>query len=217
MDYKLPAVADYVAEVLQRLQVSRAVVLGWSMGGHIAIEMMARHTYLVAGVLLTGTPATGRGPLASLRAFHFRLDMLLGFKLKLTGSDAERFARLCYGEETTGKLVEALLASDGRARAEMGRSVRRNDGGIQREIIESSAIPVAVVSGEMDPLVRTDYVERLAYANLWSGRCHTIAGAGHAPFLYAPDAFNRLLGQFASDMSAREVQQPQELRHLKRA
>jgi pimeloyl-ACP methyl ester carboxylesterase len=61
--------------------------------------------------------------------------------------------------------------------------------------------PVAVVNGLYEPFARLEYLLSLTYRNLWGGRCHIIDGAGHAPFLTAPEQFNSLLSLFLEDAS----------------
>lgn len=204
-DYTIPAVADHVAEILGMLGVQRAVVLGWSLGGHIAIQMMHAYPDLLVGVMLCGVPPIESGTIATLRCFHARWEMLLASKPNLTRRDAEKFAALCYGAETTPELAASILASDGRMRSMISRNlVRGNDGPTQRQIVETSPIPVAVLNGADDPVVRVKYIESVTYANLWENRCHEIANTGHSAFLNTPNTFNALLHRFATDVWLKE-------------
>lgn len=53
--YTLAGLADAAIELLERLGISEVVVLGWSLGGHIGIEMMQRFPGM-KGLVITGTP-----------------------------------------------------------------------------------------------------------------------------------------------------------------
>ncbi|UEM07579.1 alpha/beta hydrolase (plasmid) [Skermanella rosea] len=53
--YTRPGLADAVVEMLAKLDISEAALLGWSLGGHIAIEMLGKFGG-VQGLILTGTP-----------------------------------------------------------------------------------------------------------------------------------------------------------------
>src|SRR5262249_60405117 len=57
--YTRPGLADAAIELLERLQVSEAVVLGWSLGGHVGVELMARFAGM-RGLMLTGAPPIAR-------------------------------------------------------------------------------------------------------------------------------------------------------------
>jgi len=76
----------------------------------------------------------------------------------------------------------------------------------QRWLVENAPTPVAVVNGAQEPFARLDYLASLGYRNLWNERCHVIEGAGHAPFLERPEAFNPLFSSFLDDMSRRHTE-----------
>ncbi len=63
----------------------------------------------------------------------------------------------------------------------------------QRKVVESSAIPLAVVNGGADNIVSLDYFDTVHYANLWEGKCYRLPGLQHAPFWQDPHLSNHLL------------------------
>jgi pimeloyl-ACP methyl ester carboxylesterase len=67
-------------------------------------------------------------------------------------------------------------------------------------IVESSPVPLAVVNGGADRVVKLDYFDTVAYANLWEGHCHRLAGLGHAPFWEALGNFDPILERFLRDV-----------------
>lgn len=196
--YSLPGFADIVADVLHALQIDRVAVFGWSLGGHIAVELMHRHPG-VAGVMLTGAPPVGRGPIAMLRGFHANWDMLLASKEKFAQRDIERWAELCYGMSITPELVADIRRTDGRVRTMFSRSLMRGEGADQKRTVEEATVPIAVVDGERDPIIRHSYVVGLSIPTLWDGHVHVLPGASHAAFRDAPERFNALLMRFAAD------------------
>lgn len=52
--YSMEGYADAMTEVLGLLGVSKAIVFGWSLGGHIGLEMIDRFPGLL-GLMITGT------------------------------------------------------------------------------------------------------------------------------------------------------------------
>ncbi len=56
--HPLPGLADAALEVLEALDVGNPVLLGWSLGGHVAIEMASRQQNF-RGLFVTGTPPVG--------------------------------------------------------------------------------------------------------------------------------------------------------------
>ena len=200
--YTLPGFAATVAFALDRLNIARATVFGWSLGGHVGVELLAIRPDLVSGLMLTGAPPIGRGPLAVLRGFHASWDMLLASKANFNNHDIERYATLCYGPGAPASLHNAILRTDGRARAIFARSLMQGQGSDQRHVVQHAQVPVAIVNGEHDPLVRLSYFDTLERSHLWNGSQHVLAGAGHAAFRDKPERFNALLMRFAADCEA---------------
>jgi pimeloyl-ACP methyl ester carboxylesterase len=198
--YTGPGMATVVFDVLDALEIAKCAVFGWSLGGHIAIEMMRQHTDRLAGVILTGTPPAAHGLLGLLRAFQLRPEMLFSSKPHFTSQQAASFARLCYGDDVTPALLESILSSDGACRPILFRSLAASVGESQKRIVEQSPLPIAMINGRNEPIARLSYLESLHYQRLWGGACHVIDGAGHAPFLQRADRFNQLTGRFLADL-----------------
>jgi pimeloyl-ACP methyl ester carboxylesterase len=197
--YTVHGFAETAGEVLDQLGIRHAAVFGWSLGGHIAIELLNFHT-AVAGLMLTGAPPVGNGMLAMLRGFHAGWDVLLTSKEHFSPRDVERYAKLCYGDNSEPAFLEAIRRADGRVRTTVFKSLMRGEGADQKHIIENTAVPVAIVNGADEPFARLGYVNSLAYRLLWQDRCQIISGTGHSPFWQAADTFNPLLAQFIEDV-----------------
>lgn len=210
-DYSIPALARTVGEVLAARGIKRAVVVGWSLGGHVAIELMATNP-IVAGLMVIGAPPISPGPLGMLRGFRTNLDLLLATKEHFTEREALRFYELCYHGAGDGAFLEAIRRADGRVRAAISRSLMRGEGIDQKSAVEHAPVPVAMLNGQNDSIVRLSYVSALDYNTLWRNSCQVIADAGHAPFWDQPDIFNQLLADFSADVADKQAGEPVVLR-----
>lgn len=195
--YTRPGFADSAIEVLHLLGVRGAIVFGWSLGGHIGIEMSARCSGL-RGLMISGTPPIGPGE-ASL-GFRSAGHGALGRKRDLTENDVKAFAHGMTDGWVEPFLLEAIARTDGRAREILFRARDAGAGINQRRAVEERPLPLAVVNGEADAFINLDFVDQVAYANLWEGRCHRLPGHGHAAFWSGPGLFNPILERFVREV-----------------
>jgi pimeloyl-ACP methyl ester carboxylesterase len=196
--YPLPGLADVAIEVLDKLGISEVVLFGWSLGGHIAIEMASRFRR-VKGIMIVGTPPIGRDNMAE--GFMGSPQAGVASREHLTPEEIEGYVRAIFGKSTEPFLIEAVKRSDGRFRQRLFQGRREGLGIDQRRSVETSPIPLSVVNGGADRIVNLDYFDRVAYANLWEGRCHRVPALGHAPFWEGPDNFNPYLERFLNDLT----------------
>jgi pimeloyl-ACP methyl ester carboxylesterase len=197
--YTRPGLADAAVELLDALGVTEAIVFGWSLGGHIGIEMISRFPGM-RGLMITGAPPVGRNNMA--QSFKASPQTGVAGKQELSNADIDAFVKGIFGESAEAFLRHAVARADGRFRKRLFEAARAGAGVDQRLTVESSPIPLAVVNGGADHLVNLDYFDTVAYANLWDARCHRLNGLGHAPFWEAPGDFDPVLERFLHDVES---------------
>ena len=197
--YTRAGLADCAMQLLEALHVREAAVLGWSLGGHVAIEMLAR-TPGLKGLVLTGAPPVRTGQMSE--GFVGVPASGLAGREELSPDEVEAFAEKMFGAPTPAFLGQAIARTDRRFRPRLFAAARAGDGEDQRSVVERARAPIAVINGADDPLIRLDYIDGVAFGNLWEGRHHRLPGVGHAPFWQAADAFNALLARFLADVGA---------------
>ncbi len=194
--YSFPGYAAVIGEVLDALAVEQVHVAGWSLGGHVGLELMGRDAR-VRSLLIWGTPPVKVGLAALAEAFIDSPDMRLGGQELLDAGECARYARATIGGAAMSEAILAAVArTHGRARSAMMQSGAAGVGLDERALVERDPRPLAVLHGETDAFVRLGYISGLAYRNLWRGAVQVIPGSGHAPHLEAPEAFNTLLLDF---------------------
>jgi pimeloyl-ACP methyl ester carboxylesterase len=201
VNYSIQGMAQTIAEGLRAIDVRRAVFCGWSLGGHIAIQLMA-DTDLVAGLMLTGTPPIAPGPMGLLRGFQLSTDMLLTSKPHYSAEDATRMTRLCFDDDPPAGAVAMAMRADGRMRTAVSKSFLYGNGmSDQRRAIQTAAVPIAFIDGENDNFIRTSYVAALDIPTLWDR--YLLPDAGHAAFWSRSQTYNAILQRFALEAAIR--------------
>ena len=193
--YSYAGFADAVAGFIKRLGINRCVVVGWSLGGHVAFDLLDA-VPTVAGVMAFGAPPSVGGPLGIIRTLHISRTLLLVSKAKFSSADAERFERICLDGHCSGEFVEPLMRTDVKMRPNLSRSVMRSFGPGQKERVENTHTPVCLLHGRHDPIVHAGYMQALRGPGLFGGRTFVFEKAGHAPFIDSAKEFDSLLKEF---------------------
>jgi|GEM_PF-195341 len=195
--YSIPGYADFVHRFITELGVHEVAIVGWSLGGHIGIDMMNRFPE-VRGVMAIGSPPAGLGEFAA--AFPGTRFGHLAAQEHWTEEDIKEYVAEKYGLFATSDptILSAARRADGRARACVFNAFFNGIGTSQKWIVENTTVPLAVVCGERDSGIDIGYLNTIAYSTLWEGHVHVIPTAGHACFIDNPDHFNHILENFLS-------------------
>jgi len=190
--YTRPGLADATVELLATLGVNEAAIMGWSLGGHVAIEMINRYAGM-RGLMITGAPPVG---VNMAEGFNATPQTGTAGKGELTPEEIDGFIKNIFRDSAEPFMHEAVARVDQRFRKRLFEGAREGLGSNQRFTVESSNLPLAVVNGSSDKIIKLDYFDTVKYGNLWDNTCHRLPGAGHAPFWQTPNDFNTILGRF---------------------
>lgn len=200
--YTISSYASLVSELVEDLSLDAVVLVGWSLGGHIAIEAVAQGLPAV-GMVISGTPPVGPGVEHMGEAFIVTESMGLTGKPDFTAEEVVEFANAGMGgaEYVNEGVLQAVARTDGIARQTMMQDWSTPGAGFdQRQLVAQWPNPIAVLQGEQDVFVNGEYLKALEWKNLWRARVQFLEGQGHAPFWQDAERFNTLLDSFLSDI-----------------
>lgn len=201
--YNMQGYADAAIELMTLLGHERYAVLGWSLGGHIALDMLTRSEALT-GVMITGSPPIGQEPGSVREGFDGDIERGLAAIRVLNDEEIDQFAHVTCGANAPYDpfLLEAVRRCDGRSRSLMVAKLAAGIGANQRDAAVNARVPLAIVNGENDPFIKNDYIVSLPYQNLWDDKVHILEGLDHAPFWEDPRRFDALLDRFLRSLQS---------------
>ncbi|MGE0875365.1 MAG: alpha/beta fold hydrolase [Burkholderiales bacterium] len=182
------AFVEDLRQLLDRLEIPRACVVGQSMGGFTALGFAYRHPDRTSGLVLADTS----GGLRDERIFaEFRRSLQSAPADGATRAISDEFRRRdpaqAFLYEAIGRLtppvrepIEGLLLSE--------------DGPAAQDL-QGFSVPTLVLFGD-DDLIAPLEIARIVAASIPGARLEIVAGAGHSVYVEKPAEFNRILGEF---------------------
>jgi pimeloyl-ACP methyl ester carboxylesterase len=200
--YSMDRYADDVAGALAALNVNRAVITGLSMGGYVAFALWRRHPTLVRALVLCDTKAGADDD----KGRAARTDMIALARDQGSGAIADRMIGKMVGTTTREKnpdLVEAMHRM--MSRAPVGGVVGALQAMMARPdstpTLGTISVPTMVVAGDEDALIPVDEA-RAMHSAIAGSRLELIGGAGHVCNVERPAAFNHVLSEFLTALTA---------------
>lgn len=195
--YSAEAQGELVAELIAALGFERAILVGSSTGGTIALMTALRRPERVQGLILVDAMvysgyATSEVPapvLAMMRALKPAFTRLMGFMIDRLYEKAIRkfwYRQERLSDETLAEFKrDFMLGPWDKAFMELFLATRRLN---LDPRLGALNLPTLVVTGEHDRAVKPEESERLAKA-IAGAELQVIADAGHLPQEERPEAF----------------------------
>jgi pimeloyl-ACP methyl ester carboxylesterase len=124
------------------------------------------------------------------------------FKQNLTERDIDEYASALVhpGASLGAEFKEDLRRADPLTRKYIYQAISSGNMKDEVRIAENCAFPLALIQGESDQLINSEYYSNLKIPKLWKGRVHYIEQAGHSPQFEQPEAINKLLTELIEDI-----------------
>ncbi len=202
-NYTLTGYAHTCAEIIQKLKLEPVIIVGWSLGGHIAFEMMHENPELLKGVLIACAPPFTPSEQGIKAAYLPTYSTPLAMKIEpFTREDVKAY--VTQGGIDLDRfpvLIEASMRTDGLARYEMVSAVMRGEGVDERWVVETSPIPLGIILGAQEHAVNNAYIRSLNYANCQM--METLEGGHDCQWSHEKE-FNKLVQKFVKKVDTLE-------------
>lgn len=190
--FTLDDAADAVGQVIDEAAGGRAIVVGLSLGGYVAMHLAGRTPERVRGLILAGTSTEPAGILAApYRALAWVMATFDGHGLE---SANRWFFRTRYGPAIADPIVAGGFWASGGAEA-----LRCLAGHRFKPELAAYPGPSLILNGSADLLFRLGQRGFLEVAQ--DGRIVRLPKATHLSNLDRPAAFNRVVRRFADELA----------------
>ena len=199
--YRLDGYAEVLREITEHLGLARPILVGHSLGGHIAMEAVGAGLD-VGGLFVFGAPPL-RNPPDFAAAFLAPIAEGPSFRARLREEEIDRLAGAFMppGVRPPPCYARSIAATDPAAREWLGRDVRHGHHHDERDVVAALNSHAAMAHGEHDQLVSRSYIEGLGLTACWRGCMQIIPGAGHCPEHDSPEEFNQTLYSFLTELA----------------
>lgn len=202
LTYDFPDFSSDLCALCEQRELSDVIVVGWSMGGQIAIHAAEKLSPYSAGmVLVATTPCFTASPefpygLGSGESHGMKVKVQRNLRRALDGFHSQLFAPGELASTNITEAIRTLLSEvslpDQQAALQALEALISSD---LRTKLKDITMPVLVMNGEYDriclPLASQYLQEHISGAGQ-----HIFAGCGHAPFLTRSTEFNTELSRF---------------------
>ncbi len=205
--YTIPGYAHIIDQALAALEVKNYIVLGWSLGGNIALEMagcdLTKANTDFKGMMIFGAPPVGPGVENLEKAYlPATFESAVGDKTA-PGDQIDSFVQTIYGtlKPVPEQFYKCAHRTEGKAREIMvNHWMAATSGHNQYNTASKWKKPICVIHGNLDPFAALDYLKETPWCNLWQNQILELPNCGHAPFIEDPRAFNSILDNFAANI-----------------
>ncbi len=185
---------EVILDILRQLGVRKAVFVGLSMGGYVALALYRNHPGVFAGLVLANTRARADTDEARKKRFQM-IDTLIKKGDPSFIYDLHR--NIFFTRETQNNMpdlvehVYSIMAeceTEGIIQAQQAMAYRKNS----LKLLNDINFPVLIISGQNDDIVGLGEAEEMV-ENCPEAALKIIEGAAHLSNLEKPDVFNQFL------------------------
>ncbi len=200
--YTMSGLGGIICQFVERVGLKDAVFVGFSFGGNLLVEA-ADLLPSAKGLMVIGTFLPSLPPDMPAMVFpHPALSSL--FKADLTEKEIDLLAAAIMkpGAVPPPFLAEDIRKSDKLIRACLEKVITQREHKDEVSVVADLKIPLAVVVGADDQIVRESYLRSLRMPSLWRGDIQVIPDAGHIPQWEQAEKLNRLLEEFITEVAS---------------
>lgn len=198
--YTIGGFGEIISGVADYLKLENVIYIGHSLGGHIILQSWDKFSSL-KGLVVFGSTPFGVPPVLD-KAFYPHPALNNFFTTGFSEEVVEIWAAslLKPGSRIPDFIPGNIRNTDPLVRKIVGESIPKGLIRDELKLAEELKVPLAILHGEDDQLINSEYLEELSIAMLWRNKIHYIPDAGHSPQWENADKFNALIEEYAREV-----------------
>ena len=198
--------ADDMRAVIRDLSLENPLLVGWSMGGWVAMDYLSIHGDAdIAGIALIGTSvmAPGSPEVLAERSPAVKAEGMYSANQEVALTSTIAFLKACFAAPLSKQDLALMTGFNMLVPPAIRKASRLRQTDSEAALLATDR-PVAVFWGEAEKVCSRTMFDATTAA-LPEATTFTYPGAGHAPFWERPDAFDTDLASFADAAFADSV------------
>lgn len=199
-DYNVLGYTQVLKEFIDKTKAENIVLVGHSLGGHVAMETLPLIKNCKGCVILASSLINSTAQLPE--TFLPNPDISCFFSADYTEEDVQKFANAVNGTSNPALpefVKEDFRKTDKNCRAYLAKSVGENKISDELGILQSIEIPILLTVGEEDKLISRAYFKS-APVKKWGDKVYEIKNAGHSAQFENSDEFDTIIGTFCESI-----------------
>jgi pimeloyl-ACP methyl ester carboxylesterase len=143
--------ADEVNQVLEQLQINKAIIGGESMGGYIALAFLSKYPEKVTGLILSNTQSIADSEEAKTKREGSAQDVLSNGTYLFVNAFIDKAVSEGTDESVKQELLDVLMDQPAAALASglRGMALRADTS----EILTNTKLPILIITGDQDKVI----------------------------------------------------------------
>lgn len=198
-NYSLKGLGKMVKKIIDALAVEEYILVTLSIASNIIGETV-ENLKGCKGVFMAGACILGKkfGVASLIQPFPYMHLLSAENASKEEVEDYATYDMFHPSKEDVAIFTANYEQTDPAFRNQIGRVLMESDFSDEVENIKNSKLPLALVYGKEEAIVKPDYLQDAGFL-LWGNKIHLIKNAGHYANIDNPKEFNKLLLSFAND------------------
>jgi len=189
--------------LLESLNIEKAVFIGLSMGGQIALDIFRLRPGLFRGLVLADTDARAENEQGYLNRINLSKRILADGMIKFTDETINQYLCKTTFDHKPGVVdrLRTMMAQTnpiGAAAVQRGRAERRD----HSDSLKTIDFPTMIIVGQEDEFTPLP-VAKYMHDRISDSVLRSINDAGHMPNMEQPDDFNHLIAELLAQISAK--------------